>query len=106
MMREYLKIGMFRGILRVSDFNPKNVLVRDDGQLVSIDEGDIGKRAAMFGPKNRGWLTKAAVTKDTVRAVLAEINSDKQAKKELIARTLRELKFNGKVIGEVMRLRQ
>jgi len=57
----------------------------------------------MFGPKNRGWLTKAPVTKDTVRAVLAEINSDKQAKKELIARTLRELKFNGKVIGEVFK---
>ncbi len=100
-MREYLKIGMFRGILRVSDFNPKNVLMRDDGQLVSIDEGEIGKRAAIFGPKNRGWLTKAGVTKETVSAVLAEINSNKQVKKELIARTLRDLKFNGKVIGEV-----
>ncbi len=43
MLKEFVKIGVFRGIFRVSDFNGRNVLIKEGDKLVSIDEGDIGK---------------------------------------------------------------
>ena len=48
-LKEYVKIGVFRGIFRCSDFNCRNVIVGCDKSylqdyFVSIDEGDIGKR--------------------------------------------------------------
>ena len=48
-LKEFVKIGVFRGIFRCSDFNCRNVLVGCDKShlpqyFVSIDEGDIGKR--------------------------------------------------------------
>ena len=39
---------MFRGIFRVTDFNLRNILIDDDGSLVSIDEGEIGKKKSIF----------------------------------------------------------
>ena len=58
MLKEFVKIGVFRGIFRVSDFNGRNVLIKDDSKLVSIDEGDIGKRLDIIGGRER-WLIKA-----------------------------------------------
>ena len=45
-MKEFAKIGVFRGIFRCSDFNCRNVLVGCEKSyladyFVSIDEGDI-----------------------------------------------------------------
>ena len=45
---------MFRGIFRVTDFNLRNILIDTDGSLISIDEGDIGKRKSIFGGKESG----------------------------------------------------
>ena len=39
LLKEYAKIGVFRGIFRVSDFNGRNVLLKNNDELVSIDEG-------------------------------------------------------------------
>ena len=62
-LKEFAKIGVFRGIFRCSDFNCRNVLVGCDKSyledyFVSIDEGDIGKRLDIIG-KREGWLIKA-----------------------------------------------
>jgi hypothetical protein len=51
------KIALFRGIFRVTDFNLRNILTDADGSLVSIDEGDIGKRKGIFGGREK-WLKK------------------------------------------------
>ena len=51
------QIAMFRGIFRVTDFNLRNILIDDDGSLVSIDEGEIGKRKSIFGGREK-WLKK------------------------------------------------
>ena len=53
MLKEFVKIGVFRGIFRVSDFNGRNVLIKDDDKLVSIDEGDIGKRLDIIGGREK-----------------------------------------------------
>jgi len=47
-LKEIAKIAMFRGIFRVTDFNLRNILIDNDGSLISIDEGDIGKRKNIF----------------------------------------------------------
>ena len=53
-LKEFAKIGVFRGIFRCSDFNCRNVLVGCEKSyladyFVSIDEGDIGKRLDILG---------------------------------------------------------
>jgi len=58
MLKEFVKIGVFRGIFRVSDFNGRNVLIKEGSKLVSIDEGDIGKRLDIIGGRER-WLIEA-----------------------------------------------
>jgi hypothetical protein len=71
-LKEFVKIGVFRDIFRVSDFNGRNVLVKDENKLVSIDEGDIGKRLDILGGNGKHkWLIK-------------ELNKDKSIIKEII----------------------
>ena len=65
-LKEFVKIGVFRGIFRVSDFNGRNVLIKDGNKLVSIDEGDIGKRF----PGTDGLVT------DLVNVPLAVFTAD------------------------------
>ena len=48
---EYLKILLYRGIFRVSDSNKTNVLVNCRGELMSIDENNIGKRDCILDRK-------------------------------------------------------
>ena len=60
LFKEFVKIGVFRGIFRCSDFNCRNVLVGLKDQfspqyLVSIDEGDIGKRLDILGGREK-WI--------------------------------------------------
>lgn len=76
MLKEFVKIGVFRGIFRVSDFNMRNVLVKDNNKLVSIDEGDIGKRLDILGGKGKHkWLIKTLnEDKTIIKEILEEIN--------------------------------
>jgi hypothetical protein len=47
-----MKIGLFRGIFMVSDYNQRNVLICDNN-LYSIDEHDVlGKRVNIIGKNN------------------------------------------------------
>ena len=95
-----LKIAIFRGIFRVSDFNLKNVLV-DGANLVSIDEGEIGKRVGIIGGRNK-WLV-AEFNKHTglLMSVLADINSNKVEKLEFIKKEMRSFLFSEDLIQEV-----
>ena len=44
---------MFSKNFRVSDFNGRNVLIKGEDKLVSIDEGDIGKRLDIIGGREK-----------------------------------------------------
>ena len=99
-LAELLKIAIFRGIFRVSDFNLKNVLV-DGVNLVSIDEGDIGKRVGIIGG-NKKWLV-AEFNKhpELCKSVLADINSNKVEKLECIKKEMHRFLFSEDLIQEV-----
>ena len=81
MLKEFIKIGVFRGIFRCSDFNCRNVLVGLVDQfspqyLVSIDEGDIGKRIDIIGRREK-WLIKALnKDKTIINEILTELTYD------------------------------
>lgn len=50
---DFMKIGLYRGIFGVSDFSATNIMVRADGNLISIDEhGMLGNRARIIGEHN------------------------------------------------------
>ena len=71
-LKKFVKIGVFRGIFRVSDFNGRNVLIKNENKLVSIDEGDIGKRVDILGGNGKHkWLIK-------------QLNADKTIINEII----------------------
>ena len=79
LFKEFVKIGVFRGIFRCSDFNCRNVLVGLKDQiskqyLVSIDEGDIGKRLDILGGREK-WLVDALnVDKKVINEILNELS--------------------------------
>ena len=47
-IEKLIKIGLFRGIFRCSDFNLRNVLINRNNELISIDENEIGKRLSIL----------------------------------------------------------
>lgn len=101
LLKEYVKIGVFRGIFRVSDFHPKNVLIDGDGELVSIDEGDIGKRVEIIGQRNKEWVS-ACIDDQLIGEILSDINTRKQQKKEQIVKTMRGAGFRAQMIQLVL----
>jgi len=104
-LKEFAKIGVFRGIFRCSDFNCRNVLVGCDKSyladyFVSIDEGDIGKRLDIIGKRER-WLIKA-LNKD--KAIINEILTELTYDHTKIIMSLEEMeryKFKRVLIDEV-----
>ena len=104
-LKEFAKIGVFRGIFRCSDFNCRNVLVGCDKSylpdyFVSIDEGDIGKRLDIIG-KREGWLVKA-LNKD--KTIINEILNELTYQHTKIIMSLEEMeryKFSRQLIDEV-----
>ena len=73
LFKEFVKIGIVRGIFRVSDFNLRNVLINEKGKLVSIDEGDIGKRLNIIGKKQKSIINRMNQDKSIVNEILEEI---------------------------------
>ena len=80
-LREFLKIGVFRGILRVTDFNMRNVLMVGK-DLYSIDENTVG------GKKNILGNMKGKFTRKDIDAVLIDINNNKVQKLKVIKETM------------------
>lgn len=97
-LKEYCRIGMVRGIFRVSDFNMRNVLMDGNGALVSIDENDIlGKRKDVFGMKNRAVLKELKKNEKLLVELLQEIwEVDFDAVEEIV----KKYGFNGEKIRE------
>ena len=101
LLKEYAKIGIIRGIFRVSDFNGRNVLVKDIGEgqikLVSIDEGDIGKRLDIIGAREK-WLIRA-LNKD--KSIVNEILKEVNIKRDDIYLIMNKYKLSDELINEV-----
>lgn len=97
-LKEYCRIGMVRGIFRVSDFNMRNVLMDGNGELVSIDENDIlGKRKDVFGMKNRAVLRELKKNEKLLMELLQEIwEVDFDAVEEIV----KKYGFDGEKIRE------
>lgn len=104
MLKEFAKIGVFRGIFRVSDFNGRNVLIKEDDKLVSIDEGDIGKRLDIIGGREKWLINELNRDKSIINEILHEILNeiDKDLKKEVIIKKMIEYKFNDELCQEVL----
>ena len=104
-LKEFAKIGVFRGIFRCSDFNCRNVLVGCDKSyladyFVSIDEGDIGKRLDIIG-KRESWLIKALNKNTTIiNEILNELTHD-HTKIIMSLEEMERYKFKRILIDEV-----
>jgi hypothetical protein len=101
-LREYVKIGCWRGIFMVSDYNVTNVFIDEKtGKIVSMDEHDMcGKRTEIFGLKNKKYLIQC---KDVVGEIIDELMSNYEKKREWIRRMVSEYKYDVSVYEMIMR---
>ena len=98
-LKEYCRIGMVRGIFRVSDFNMRNVLMDGNGELVSIDENDIlGKRKDVFGMKNRAVLKELKKNEKLLMELLQEIW---EVDFETVEEIVKKYGFDGKKLEKI-----
>ena len=107
LFKEFVKIGIFRGIFRCSDFNCRNVLVGLEDQfskeyLISIDEGDIGKRLDIIGKREKWLIDGLNSDKTIINEILDELLMDIEYKKELIQKKMKEYKFSEDLCSEVL----
>ena len=108
-LKEFVKIGVFRGIFRCSDFNCRNVLVGCDygysqQYLVSIDEGDIGKRLDILGGSGKHkWLIKVLnEDKTIINEILQEMNKAWSEYDCLIWSIMADYYFSKDLMNEVL----
>ena len=108
-LKEFVKIGVFRGIFRVSDFNGRNVLVGCDKSylpqyFVSIDEGEMGCRVDILGRREK-WLVKALnMDKTIIKEIMSELIGVELPfvkSMEFIGEKMREYKFSYEMVKEV-----
>ena len=105
LFKEFVKIGVFRGIFRCSDFNSRNVLVGLKADpcakqyLVSIDEGDIGKRLDILGRKEK-WLVDALNNDERIiKEIINELNTGSAL---YIVNKMKKYKFGDDLCKEVI----
>jgi len=95
-MYSMMKIRLFDGLFRSSDNILRNILVLNDGRLLSIDENDIfGKRMEVFGKSD--WCVKSKWCRENYGKIIDELGEDKEEKKGRIVEKLREYGFDKKV---------
>ena len=108
-LKEFVKIGVFRGIFRVSDFNGRNVLVGCEKSylpqyFVSIDEGEMGCRVDILGRREK-WLVKALnMDKTIIKEIMSELIGVELPfvkSMEFIGEKMREYKFSYEMVKEV-----
>ena len=104
LFKEFVKIGVYRGIFRCSDFNCRNVLVglRDaisQQYLVSIDEGDIGKRLDILGAREKWIVDGLNADKKVINEILAELNTGSAL---FVVNKMKEYKFGDDLCKEVI----
>lgn len=100
-LKEIAKIAMFRGIFRVTDFNLRNILIDDDDSLVSIDEGEIGKRKSIFGGREK-WLKKHLTT-DIMGKAYSDISNKWHVKLANLEKRMKEFGYSKETICKVGR---
>jgi len=107
LFKEFVKIGVYRGIFRCSDFNCRNVLVGLEDQfspqyLVSIDEGDIGKRLDILGKREKWLVDGLNADKTVINEIMDELlGGSWHLKKEMIVNKMKEYKFSDELCNEV-----
>ena len=91
---EYMKIGLFRGIFGVSDFNVTNVIIDDEKNVYSIDEHDfLGTREHMIGKMNMRYYKKHS---DKIQSIFDDLYKDKENKKMQICQVLESFGYQDK----------
>ena len=105
LFKELVKIGVYRGIFRCSDFNCRNVLVGLEDQysqqyLVSIDEGDIGKRLDIIGKREKWLIQGLNGDKTVINEILDELSAD--SKTVTVLNKMKEYKFSNELCNEVI----
>ena len=100
-VRELVKIGLFRWIFQVTDFNLSNVLTNDAGELWSIDEHQIGMRKSIFNKRSQKW--QRDITKEIVDEVIKDLMENKEIKWMKISEKLKHYKFDKGVIDRCER---
>lgn len=113
-MKEFVKIGLFRGIFRVSDFHARNVLIEEEtDRLFSIDEHCIGKKETIFDARLAKRMQKQ-ITKEVVDDIFEAWENGYGPKEEEIIeeiqKKMKEYKFDNEltqqVIGNYKNLRE
>jgi hypothetical protein len=94
-MKELVKIGLFRGIFMVTDFNLTNVLSDEDGNHWSIDEHQIGTKKKIFG-KKCGWVKN--ITKKMVDEAIEDMMENYEIKVRKIVEKMTHYKFKNDLI--------
>ena len=105
LFKELVKIGVYRGIFRCSDFNCRNVLVGLEDQysqqyLVSIDEGDIGKRLDIIGKREKWLIQGLNGDKTVINEILDELTAD--LKCNFVLNKMKEYKFSNDLCNEII----
>ena len=105
LFKEFVKIGVYRGIFRCSDFNCRNVLVGLVDQfspqyLVSIDEGDIGKRLDILGKREKWLVDGLNNDKTVINEILDELTAD--LKCNFVLNKMKEYKFSNDLCNEII----
>ena len=104
MLKEFVKIGVFRGIFIVSDFNGRNVLIKEGDKLVSIDEGDIGKRLDIIGKREKWLINELNKDKSIIKEILSELISIELPLVKsipIIDEMMKKYKFSDELVREV-----
>ena len=104
MFKEFVKIGVYRGIFRCSDFNCRNVLVGLVDQLskqylVSIDEGDIGKRLDILGGREKWIVDGLNGDKRVINEILQELSAGSAL---FVINKMKQYKFGDDLCKEVI----
>ena len=85
LLKQYCKIGLFRGLFLVTDFNTRNVLLNPNTmELCSIDENNIGNRKDILGKDK----SKFNNNPDIVKEVIEEIIEDSENKLKTIKKIM------------------
>lgn len=94
-LREFMKIGLWRGIFGVSDFSSVNVMKSDGGDLISIDEHDLlGSRKKMLGDRH---LKMYRENKELVEDIFEDLYRNKEEKIEWIRLKMLEFGFENEI---------
>ena len=100
---QLLKIGLYRGIFRVTDFNLRNIFITPTNQLYSIDEHNINKRDKIFPHKHMIAFFKTHVTKTQLDSILDELYSNQELKIKAIVKEMKKYNFEDAIIQKVLK---